>query len=144
MGAWKHYWFPLCAWKLCYYIALSWKSTCQNCLFDWGPPLAKRSRGKQKSYNSQLASEGSIGPLIKLIMWCSCFSQNWITMMTQNWNGYSMLHQRYIASDFRGFRGLERNVCTDVWICRMMTRITTHPSFEWYTHKPVRGKPRWV
>lgn len=122
--------------------ATTWKSTCQNCLFDWGPPLAERDGGKQKSYNSQLASGGSIGPVIKT----DNVVQLFLTKL--NHNDDAKLKLVFSATpDICGFRlqGLERHQkrCTNVWIC-MMTRLTTHPSFEWYTDKPVRGKPRWT
>ena len=121
--------------------ATTWKSTCQNCLFDWGPPLAERDGGKQKSYNSQLAPDGSIGPVIK--------TDNVVQLFLTKLNHNDDAKLKFSATpDICGFRlqGLQRHQkrCTNVWTRMMMTRITTHPSFEWYTDKPVRGKPRWT
>ena len=81
--------------------ATTLKTTCQNCLFDWGPPLAGGTEANKNPIILNLLRMEAWGQWSKLIMWCSCFSQNWITMMTQNWNGFSVLRQIYVVSDFR-------------------------------------------
>ena len=81
--------------------ATTLKTTCQNCLFDWGPPLAGGTEANKNPIILNLLRMEAWGQWSKLIMWCSCFSQNWITIMTQNWIGFPVLHQIYVASDFR-------------------------------------------